>query len=419
MTVYVPAYYAGHFGLGLAAVGAAFTTVRLADMFLDPVLGLVMDRTRTRFGRYRAWVIAGAPLVAVPVVLLFSPPVAVTHTFLVVGLLIYYAGASVLTLSHISWASVVGRSYDERSRVFGMIQLVSVLAATLVLIIPTLVGSRDGASDVRAMGWFIAFLAFAGVAVAAVSIREPVAPAAPAEKMRLRDYWDMLTLPDMLRIICADVCVTMGPQWMAASYLFYFHTARGFSRDESRFLLAIYVISGLVGAYVLSRLATRIGKHRTLMVSTTGYSLGLIGLAFLPKAAFAPAAFFMFIMGVLNSSFVIMVRAMVADVGDAVRLEQGRHRIGLLFSMITSAEKIATALSIFLTFSVLAMVGYDAKEGAINTPAAIHGLELVYLIGPIGFVMLGGACLIGYRLNHVRHAEIRRALDERDNGSFS
>ena len=50
----------------------------------------------------------------------------------------------------------------------------------------------------------------------------------------------------------------------------------------------------------------------------------------------------------------------------------------------------------------------------INTPAAIHNLELVYLLGPIFFVMLGGACYIGYKLDSKRHAEIRAALDERD-----
>jgi Na+/melibiose symporter-like transporter len=71
-------------------------------------------------------------------------------------------------------------------------------------------------------------------------------------------------------------------------------------------------------------------------------------------------------------------------------------------------------LSITLSFAVLGAIGYQAKEGAVNTPAAIHGLELVYLIGPVVFVMLGGACYIGYKLDDKRHAEIRAALDERD-----
>jgi len=53
-------------------------------------------------------------------------------------------------------------------------------------------------------------------------------------------------------------------------------------------------------------------------------------------------------------------------------------------------------------------------EGAVNSAAQIHGLELVYTIGPIVFVMLGGACFLGYKLTAERHAEIRRQLEERD-----
>jgi Na+/melibiose symporter-like transporter len=174
-------------------------------------------------------------------------------------------------------------------------------------------------------------------------------------------------------------------------------------------------VSGSVfGAAILSRIAMRFGKHRTLMAASSGFSIGLACLILLPRGSMIAVGVFMFIMGLLGSSFTLLDRAMVADVGDAVRLEQGQHRVGLLYAMITMTQKIAGSLSIALSFAVLGAIGYQAKEGAINTPAAIHGLELVYLIVPVVFVMLGGACYIGYKLDHKRHAEIRAALDERD-----
>jgi Na+/melibiose symporter-like transporter len=122
----------------------------------------------------------------------------------------------------------------------------------------------------------------------------------------------------------------------------------------------------------------------------------------------------MFVAGFLAAGFNVLTRAMTADIADEVRLEQGRERSGLLYAMTVMTTKIAGAFSIGLTFFVLSRVGYIAKEGAVNTPQAIHNLELAYLIGPIVFVMLGGACMIGYRLGAERHAEIRRQLDERD-----
>ena len=60
------------------------------------------------------------------------------------------------------------------------------------------------------------------------------------------------------------------------------------------------------------------------------------------------------------------------------------------------------------------MLGYVAKEGVKNTPEAIYRLEWVYIAGPIFFVMLGGACVMGWKLDARKHAEIRAELDRRD-----
>ena len=63
---------------------------------------------------------------------------------------------------------------------------------------------------------------------------------------------------------------------------------------------------------------------------------------------------------------------------------------------------------------MLAWVGYNAKDGAHNTASAINGLEYIFILGPIFFVMLGGACFIGWKLDAKRHGVIREALDIRD-----
>jgi Na+/melibiose symporter-like transporter len=415
--VFLPRYYAGHFGLALAAVGGVFGLIRILDTFVDPVLGLVMDRTRTPIGRYRPWLIAGVPILMLAVFMLFEPLTKVTLAYLFGWLLVYYVGTSVLTLSHSAWASVIAAKYHERSRVFGVMQVVGIVGATVVLILPSVLEGRHGVAPggaVPLMGWFVFFAAPFGVLLALLRTPERITQEAPSERLQVRDYLQMVLRPDMRRIIVADFCLALGPGWMGAIYLFYFHDARGFTIAQASIQLLIYVAAGAVGAGVLSRAAMRFGKHRTLMATAAGYSLGLILLTFMPKGHMLPVGIFMFMMGFLATSFALLDRAMVADVADAVRLEQGKNRAGLLYSMITMTQKVAGALSITFSFAVLGTIGYQAKEGARNTPAAIHGLELVYLIGPVVFVMLGAACFIGYKLDDKRHAEIRAALDARD-----
>lgn len=417
LTVYLPHYYAAHFGLTLAAVGASFSAVRLIDMAFDPGIGMVMDNTATRFGRYRLWLIVGAPILMLAVYMLFNPMQKMSNVYLIGWLFVYYIGTSIIGLSHSSWASVIAGQYHERSRVFGVMQVVSILGATAVLVLPVVMagpGGASGASDVPAMGLFVVFATPIGVLLAVARTPETIVREVAGEKFKLRDYWEMVSRPDMRRIIFADFCLALGPGWMSAMYLFYFHDLRGFTMKAASGLLGVYIIAGVLGAGVLSMVAQRLGKHRTLMMAAIGYSIGLIVLTFMPKGAFLPAMISMFVLGFLAAGFPLLDRAMVADVGDAVRLEQGKNRVGLLYAMITSTQKIASGLSIGLTYTILGLVGYQAGEGAHNTPAAVRGLEIVYLTGPVFFVMLGGLCFIGYRLDHKRHAEIREALDARD-----
>lgn len=184
-------------------------------------------------------------------------------------------------------------------------------------------------------------------------------------------------------------------------------------------LLGIYILIGIVGAPSAAWLAARFSKHRTLMLTTTAYSLGLCSIVILPKHSMPLTIPVMMWCGFMASGFGLMISAMLADVGDEVRLEQGKERISLIYAMNGLAAKVASALQLAITFPLLEKLGYNPKEGAVNTPAAIHNLELAYIVGPIVFVMLGGACVIGWRLNAQKHADIRRALEERDAAAAS
>ena len=417
LTVYLPRYYAGHLGLGLKAVGLIFMSVRLIDMFFDPLIGVAMDRTRTAAGRYRVWLVGGAPILMAGVFMLFDPPGAVSLPYLLGWLFVYYIGTSIIALSHASWASVVAAKYDERSRVFGVLQLVGILGACAVLVLPVAMSRHNGASgagDVAAMGWFVIAAAPLGVLLAVLHTPERVVADLKHERFGLRDYWEMVSRPDMRRIIFADFCLALGPGWMSALYLFYFHEARGFTISVSSELLFIYIAAGVIGAAGPGPAGCAAGQASDHDVRQHRLFAGAGGPHPTSERGFLPAALLMFALGFAAAGFPLLDRAMVADVGDAVRLDQGKNRIALLYAMITTTQKVAGALSIGLSFVLLGLVGFDPREGAVNTPSAIHGLQLIYLIVPVVFVMLGGGCYIGYKLDSRRHAEIRQALETRD-----
>jgi Na+/melibiose symporter-like transporter len=125
----------------------------------------------------------------------------------------------------------------------------------------------------------------------------------------------------------------------------------------------------------------------------------------------APA---MFIVGFIASAYLFLLNAMVADVSDEVRLETGKDRIGLLYALFTGVQKIGSALSVGITFTILDNIGFKAAEGSVNTPDAIWGLEACFVAAPVLSILVGGAAMWGYRLTEQRHQEIRDGLAARD-----
>lgn len=415
VAVQLPPFFASQLGLGLAA-GAAFGVVRLIDIPVDPLLGLMIDHTRTPIGRYRPWMMLGAPILMLALYMLFQAEPGISEGYLVVWLLVVYLGMSIQLVSGNAWASSLAESYAARSRIFGAMLAMGVLGAVTCLLIPVLLAGRDpsGVAGMRGVGWFLFGLAPASVAIAITRTPERPPKADASRRFGLTDYAALLSRGNVLRILAADFCVTMGPGWMAALYVFYWRDSRQLSLTAGNLLLALYILAGLVGGPAIAWLANRISKHRALIVSTTFYSLALIIIPLLPKGDALLPIVPMFCLGALATAFVVMVRAITADVSDELRLEGGRDLTGLLYAVTSATTKAASALSIFVSYWLLGLIGYDAKPHAHNGAAQIHGLELTFIIGPIVFVMLGGAAFLGYRLSADRHAEIRRQLDARD-----
>src|SRR5690606_27565041 len=119
LPVTLPEFYATHVGLELGVVAGVFMAVRLIDILFDPFIGWGMDRTRTKFGRYRPWMAIATPILMLSALMMFvmvQPGAGAGYLF--AWLLVLYLGFSIGTLGQLGWASVLAPQYDQRSRVF-------------------------------------------------------------------------------------------------------------------------------------------------------------------------------------------------------------------------------------------------------------------------------------------------------------
>jgi GPH family glycoside/pentoside/hexuronide:cation symporter len=417
--VYLPRYYV-QLGVDFIAVGAAIGVIRLLDIFLDPALGLLIDRTKTPIGRYRPWLILGAPIAAFGMFKVLAPDVTVSPGYMVLWLLIAYAGNSMVTLGVASWASVLATNYNDRSRVYGWTQGLAVCGSAGLLLLSVLTHGKiilGKAASMPTIGLIMA-IAFPVTALICILLTPERASAAPRPTFSLKDMRAAIVRPSMVRIIFADLLLTLGPGATAPIYVYFFKDAKGFSVTEVGLLLIFYIGAGIVGSPVWGGVARKVGKHRTIQIACVAYAVAQTLLMALPRvfphhtlAQAVPTVAGMFAVGFCASAFIPIVRAMVADVVDEVRLATGQDLTSLLYSMVTTTTKVGAAITVAFIFPILKAFGYNGKDGVVNTPHAIFGLEMCYLFAPIILVFLGGSMFFGYKLDAKRHGEIRAALE--------
>jgi Na+/melibiose symporter-like transporter len=426
--VYLPRHYVSlgidGFGPGakaFLAVGFAIAAVRIIDIFFDPLVALGMDWTKTPIGRYRPWLLLGTPIVMLGVWRLLIPPTAVTSLYLVTWLVVTFAGLSMISLGLAAWSAVLARTYNDRSRVFAIQSAMGVTGSIAILCLPLFTHGKIAAgvkSSMPTLGVILMIALPIALVICAGLTPERVLPIPKRPTFKVGDYFKALGRPAMFRLVMADLMLTLGPGTTGPLYVYYFHDAKGFKVPDVGLLLISYIGAGILGAPFWGRVAGRFGKHRTVQIACVAYSITQTILMALPRV-YAPYTFAqsiptiigMFSVGFCASAFLLLVRAMIADVADEVKLEVKQDLTSLLFSMVTTTTKIGGSITVLIVFPILALVGYNGAEGAVNTPHAIFGLEMCYLFAPIILVWFGGAMFFGYKLDSKRHAEIREALD--------
>lgn len=413
LVVYLPEFYANALGLNLAAVGTAFMVVRLLDIGFDPLVGAAMDRTRTGFGRFRPWFVASAPILMLASWMLFMAKPGVSAGYLWLWLLVVYAGFSIATLAQLGLGAALSSDYDQRSRIFAWWQVGNVVGVILALVLPPvlpMLGIRGHAAAMAAMGWFVIAGAPLAFALTAAAIREPTSAPPPA-RAGVAEYLALFRRPGVARLLAVDLAAGAGPAITGALFFFFFEHVKGFEKLQAGQLLLIYFLGGLIGAPLWTRLAFRIGKHRALAASAALYTVATLSAAFIPPGAFGIAAGLMALIGLPYAAPGFLLRAMMADLGDAERLAAGADRTGLLFALLSGTVKLASALAVGVTYVGLDLAGFDPKAAG---DGGLAGLQLMFLGLPAALSLLAGLLVLGYPLDASEHARIRAELALRD-----
>ena len=445
---YLPFFYSNIFGLSLAHAGTLVLVTKLYDAVSDPVMGLIADRTNTRWGKYRPYLLWIAIPFAVAGVLAFFTPQTDNYTFKhVYAYVTYILMMTVYTAINVPYGAMLGVMTDDsrEKSVFSSFRMFFAFIGSfiamgsfepLLKLRQSIVGTLPAEwtlADSTPADWTIA-VSVIGIVCAVLFIlsfvmtRERVTEAEMARKTvkENSDETAKTSVAEDLKALVAN-----GPWWMllgggiaillfncvrggAAAY--YFADVLG---TNAIFTLALFLtvgeISQLVGVVVTVPVSEKIGKKATFLLVLVAVTVLSIIVAFLPET---PAGMWALLVSQILICIAIGINSpllwsMFADVADYSELKNGRASTGLIFSSSSMAQKFGAAFGSAIVLWVLMAFGYDNAKGAVQTPEALATIKaLISWIPAIGSAA-GVAIMLGYPLTDKKMSDIRQELSKK------
>ncbi len=445
---YLPFFYSNIFGLSLAHAGTLVLVTKLYDAVSDPVMGLIADRTNTRWGKYRPYLLWIAIPFAVAGVLAFFTPQTDNYTFKhVYAYVTYILMMTVYTAINVPYGAMLGVMTDDsrEKSVFSSFRMFFAFIGSfiamgsfepLLKLRQSILGTLPAEwtlADSTPADWTIA-VSVIGIVCAVLFIlsfmmtREHVSEAEMA-KVPVRENSDETAKTSVVEDLKA--LVANGPWWMllgggiaillfncvrggAAAY--YFADVLG---TNAIFTLALFLtvgeISQLVGVVVTVPVSEKIGKKATFLLVLVAVTVLSIIVAFLPET---PAGMWALLVSQILICIAIGINSpllwsMFADVADYSELKNGRASTGLIFSSSSMAQKFGAAFGSAIVLWVLMAFGYDNAKGAVQTPEALATIKaLISWIPAIGSAA-GIAIMLGYPLTDKKMSDIRQELSKK------
>lgn len=352
---------------GMAVVTGIISATKIVDAVSDPVMGSIVDKTRTRWGKMRPFILFSAIPVALLTTLLFSVPnVSETGKLVFFGI-VYFVWGIAYTACDVPYWGLIGSAFPDPAERTGVISQVrayggiSLGIATLGM--PWLAQLMSGGATTTATGWSLAVgsCAFVGMALyltAFVNTRER--PRSDArEALTLKVLFTTLARNTPLLLVLLGSALGFGRYLVQAGGAVFVIIAYG---DEKTFtLVGAAIILGLVLASFGTPMLMKWLSSKQLMIYSTLAATALYVAMYVAGFANIIAVLvFIFLTGLTLGIFGVVQTTMIADAVDDVERRTGVRNDGISFSTLTFVAKIMNALAVLVFGIFVVLAGYQA-----------------------------------------------------------
>lgn len=406
MSAFLMFYYTDYIGVNAAVVGTLMLFSRLFDGVSDLIMGVIIDRTKSPFGKARVWILRLVIPYAIGTVLLFAVPDGWSETAKYVYIFFSYNLAftvlfTAINLPYATLTALMTQDQYERS-VLSIFRMILATCGTLFIKTCTLPVVKFFGDNARA--WTYTFIVFGALEIVTFMItflftRERVntsedsskkeVPISQGFKALLKNkYWFMATLNLILIFIAQGI--------NGSSEVYYTKEVLGNSNLVGTFSVALQVTQ-IICMLFIARFVKKYGKRNVLMagaaIMIVGYAIMGIGAESVPVLIAG-----CMLRGVGNSGISACMFAMVTDTIEYGEWKTGIRTEGLINSAASFGQKIGNGLSNVLMGAILAVGGY-VGTAAVQTASAIAAIKVSYIYVPIILTVLQIVVLSFYHLD--------------------
>ena len=421
--IFVLPFYADDLGLGLSLVGIIFFLGRFTDILTDPIMGLLIDKFPSKWGKHKHWIFLSTPIFMLATYLIFLPPTtSPSWIYFFGGLFLLYSAFTLSSITQLSWATFLAPDYDERTKLLTLRELMALLGMFSVIAIPAVVEINDPSlqAKVNAIGIFVLFC-IPIVTLNAIKQTPDSMESISNEKSdnSFKNFKKLFSNAMLIRIVIAAVLIAFCMSLNGALYLIWMEVVIELPEYSSRLMLIYYVVS-VFGLAVWRYLSLKTSKHFAAGISCI-YAIivlisGFIGYWFFKDLEtgykLIAVGSFIVLYGLSFSGPLPLINAMTADVSDKLAVEVGENISGTVFSFLTTLTKVGFALAAVLPYLVLELYwGFDISIGTSNTESSKMAIYYIYTFVPIISYSIASYLLFTHSLGREDHKKIKSELN--------
>ena len=387
-------------GITAAATAVVLLVTKIWDTINDPLFGIIVDKLRFKKGRYMPWIRLSLPLIALTALFLFAMPggenisPAIKIAWAIVGYALWDMAYTICDVPIFALPSTMTDDVSERTSVLSFGRLMASLGAGAAGLPLAFLQARAGWS---AVGILYTFLGVVTMLPLCFAGKERYI-ARPEKDVTLREMARCLTGNKFLWIFFGALLVgsitTTFPQVMSL----YFARYNLGSQDLAGVLGIVGIVPGLLGTFAVPLLVKRFDKYYLMMASILGGLVLYFVRFFVGYGSFTVYAALFAVQTFFMSGYVMLMFMFTPDCVEYGIYHTGEWSSGVAFAVQTFFAKLSSTVSASVGMFILALMGFQAGENAVQPPSAMNGIWLCTTLLPAIGLVIAAAILYFYRL---------------------